>query len=98
MKDKKAEIIPVDSEHSAIYQSLKSGEKKEVKKIILTGSGGPFRGYDYERLKEVTIEDALRHPKWKMGNKITIDSATLVNKGLEARSAKICFYAGVEFF
>ena len=83
-----AEIIPVDSEHSAIFQCLKgSGEKKEVKRLILTCSGGPFFGMDKERLQTVTKADALKHPNWKMGAKITIDCATLMNKGLEVIEA-----------
>ena len=83
-----AEIIPVDSEHSAIYQCLMgSHSKEEIKRIILTCSGGPFFGMDKERLKTVTKADALRHPNWKMGPKITIDCATLMNKGLEVIEA-----------
>ena len=83
-----AEIIPVDSEHSAIFQCLMgSGEKKEVKRLILTCSGGPFFGMDKERLQTVTKADALTHPNWKMGAKITIDCATLMNKGLEVIEA-----------
>ena len=83
-----AEIIPGDSEHSAIFQCLMgSGEKKEVKRLILTCSGGPFFGMDKERLQTVTKADALKHPNWKMGAKITIDCATLMNKGLEVIEA-----------
>ena len=82
-KDRGVEIIPVDSEHSAIFQSLKSGKNKEIKKIILTASGGPFFGMSAEELKGVTLEQTLRHPTWKMGRKITVDSATLMNKGFE---------------
>ena len=83
-----AEIIPVDSEHSAIFQCLMgSGEKKEVNRLILTCSGGPFFGMDKERLQTVTKADALKHPNWKMGAKITIDCATLMNKGLEVIEA-----------
>ena len=82
------EIIPVDSEHSAIFQCLMgSGEKKEVKRLILTCSGGPFFGMSREQLENVTKADALRHPNWKMGAKITIDCATLMNKGLEVIEA-----------
>ncbi len=77
------EIIPVDSEHSAIFQSLKSGTKKEVKRLILTASGGPFFGKTREELSLVTLADTLAHPTWKMGKKITVDSATLMNKGFE---------------
>ena len=82
------EIIPVDSEHSAIYQCLMgSGEKKEIKRLILTCSGGPFFGMSHEQLQKVTKADALKHPNWKMGAKITIDCATLMNKGLEVIEA-----------
>ena len=82
------EIIPVDSEHSAIFQCLMgSGERKEIKRLILTCSGGPFFGMDREQLKKVTKSDALRHPNWKMGAKITVDCATLMNKGLEVIEA-----------
>lgn len=77
------EIIPVDSEHSAIFQSLKSGKKEEIKKIILTASGGPFFGKTFEDLEKVTLSETLAHPTWKMGRKITVDSATLMNKGFE---------------
>ena len=77
------EILPVDSEHSAIFQSLKSGRREEIKKIILTASGGPFYGKTKEELKMVTLSDTLDHPTWKMGKKITVDSATLMNKGFE---------------
>ena len=86
-KEKGIEILPVDSEHSAIFQCLRSGEKKEIKRILLTASGGPFYGYTKERLAKVTVEDALAHPTWKMGTKITIDSATLMNKGFEVIEA-----------
>ncbi len=82
-KERDVEILPVDSEHSAIYQSLKSGKQKEIKKIILTASGGPFYGKTEEELKNVTLEETLLHPTWKMGKKITVDSATLMNKGFE---------------
>ena len=82
------EIIPVDSEHSAIFQCLMGvGEKREVKKLILTCSGGPFYGMNQEELAHVTRADALKHPNWKMGEKITIDCATLMNKGLEVIEA-----------
>lgn len=82
------EIIPVDSEHSAIFQCLMGvGDKKEVKRILLTCSGGPFYGMDKAQLKQVTKADALRHPNWKMGAKITVDCATLMNKGLEVIEA-----------
>ena len=78
-----AEILPVDSEHSAIFQSLAGREKKELRRILLTGSGGPFRGWTREQTKDVTPERAVRHPNWSMGAKISIDSATMMNKGLE---------------
>lgn len=78
-----AEIVPVDSEHSAIFQCLEGNQKREVKRLILTASGGPFYGYDRKALSLVTCEQALRHPNWTMGAKITVDSATLMNKGLE---------------
>lgn len=83
-------IIPVDSEHSAIFQCL-VGERSPIEKIILTASGGPFRQHTYEQLKEVTCSDALNHPNWCMGSKITIDSATLINKGFEIVEAKWLF-------
>ncbi len=85
-KKHRAPLLPVDSEHSAIFQCL-VGERADIEKIILTASGGPFRGYTLEQLNNVTIEDALRHPSWVMGRKITIDSATLMNKGLEVIEA-----------
>ena len=81
------EIIPVDSEHSAIFQSLKSGKREEIKKIILTASGGPFFGKTRAELESVTLEDTLAHPTWNMGKKITVDSATLMNKGFEVIEA-----------
>jgi 1-deoxy-D-xylulose-5-phosphate reductoisomerase len=84
-------IFPIDSEHSAIFQSLMGNNKSDVKKIILTASGGPFRGKSVDELEKVTLEDALKHPNWNMGNKITIDSATLMNKGLEVIEAKWMF-------
>ncbi len=91
LKTYKAEIIPVDSEHSAVFQSLKSGSHNEIERIILTASGGPFRGKDLSFLKNVTLEQALTHPNWSMGAKITIDSSTLVNKGLEVIEAHHLF-------
>lgn len=84
-------ILPVDSEHSAIYQSLRGNDLSTLKKIILTASGGPFRGKKEEELKEITLEEALNHPNWSMGKKITIDSATLMNKGLEVIEAHWLF-------
>lgn len=87
----KGRIIPVDSEHSAIFQCLLGERGKNLHKIILTGSGGPFRGKRLTELKNVTVEEALAHPRWKMGRKITIDSATLMNKGLEVIEARYLF-------
>lgn len=84
-------ILPVDSEHSAIFQSLNGEKKEQISKILLTASGGPFRGKTRKELETVTVEDALKHPNWSMGKKITIDSATLVNKGLELMEAKWLF-------
>lgn len=84
-------IYPVDSEHSAIFQCLKGEENNEIEKIFLTASGGPFRGYSYEQLLNVTVSDALNHPNWNMGNKITIDSASMMNKGFEIIEAKWLF-------
>ncbi len=90
-KKKNVNIYPVDSEHSAIFQCLQGNKREQLNKIILTASGGPFYGYSYEQLKNVTKADALCHPNWDMGNKITIDSATLMNKGLEFIEAKWLF-------
>ena len=84
-------ILPVDSEHSAIFQSMQGEKREQVSKILLTASGGPFRGKKLEELKTMQVEDALKHPNWSMGRKITIDSATLVNKGLEVIEAKWLF-------
>jgi 1-deoxy-D-xylulose-5-phosphate reductoisomerase len=86
-----SEIIPIDSEHSAIYQCLVGESNEYVRRIILTASGGPFRTWPKESFNEITVEKALRHPKWVMGRKITIDSATLMNKGLEVIEAKWLF-------
>ncbi len=84
-------LLPVDSEHSAIFQCLEGNRGQKVKRILLTASGGPFRGFSREQLAEVTLEQALRHPKWTMGKKITIDSATMMNKGLEVIEARWLF-------
>ena len=84
-------ILPVDSEHSAIFQSLNGEPKERISKILLTASGGPFRGRTREQLQNIRVEDALKHPNWAMGRKITIDSSTLVNKGLEVMEAKWLF-------
>jgi 1-deoxy-D-xylulose-5-phosphate reductoisomerase len=86
-----AEIVPIDSEHSAIHQALRAGNSPEVRRLILTGSGGPFRTRALGTFGEIAIEDALRHPTWKMGPKITIDSATMMNKGLEILEAHFLF-------
>lgn len=90
-KANNAEIIPVDSEHSAIFQCLKAGRKPDVKRLILTSSGGPFRTLPKEKFAEITVDQALAHPTWNMGKKITIDSATLMNKGLEIIEAVYLF-------
>lgn len=90
-EEKNVKILPVDSEHSAIFQSLNGEKKEQAVKLILTASGGPFRGMTKEQMKNVTVEDALNHPNWSMGKKITIDSATMVNKGLEIIEAKWLF-------
>jgi len=84
-------IFPIDSEHSAIQQSIQGHSREDLKKIILTGSGGPFKDSSIEKLSEVTPKEALKHPKWKMGRKISIDSATMMNKGMEAIEAKWLF-------
>lgn len=93
-KEHNVAILPVDSEHSAIFQSLNGEPKNRINKILLTASGGPFRGKKREELQNIQVEDALKHPNWAMGRKITIDSSTLVNKGLEVMEAKWLF--GVE--
>lgn len=86
-----AAILPVDSEHNAIFQCLVGEKEEEIKRLIITASGGPFRGRSYEELEDVTVEEALAHPRWTMGPKITIDSATLMNKGLEVIEARWLF-------
>ncbi len=93
-REQKTAILPVDSEHNAIHQCLRGGQKREVKKLILTASGGPFRDTPKEQLASVTPEQALNHPTWRMGKKITIDSATLMNKGLEVIEASWLFGVG----
>lgn len=90
-KECRVKILPVDSEHSAIFQSLQGNKQSQVSKIILTASGGPFRNSTLEELKNVTVEAALKHPNWSMGKKITIDSSTMVNKGLEVMEARWLF-------
>ena len=90
-KEHNVKILPVDSEHSAIFQALNGENPKTIEKLLITASGGPFRGKKTEELKNIRMEDALKHPNWAMGQKITIDSATLVNKGLEVMEAKWLF-------
>lgn len=90
-KEYNVKILPVDSEHSAIFQSLNGEENNKIEKILLTASGGPFRGSTIEQMRNVQLSDALKHPNWSMGKKITIDSATMVNKGLEVMEAKWLF-------
>lgn len=94
LKDSSSKVIPVDSEHSAIYQCLVGEDAKTIKQLIITASGGPFRTFDAEKLKSVTVKDALRHPNWDMGAKITIDSATMLNKAFEIIEAHWLF--GIE--
>lgn len=94
-KEHHVSILPVDSEHSAIFQSLQGNESNSIRKILLTASGGPFRGRKREELANIQVEDALKHPNWEMGRKITIDSSTMINKGLEVIEAKWLF--DVEF-
>ncbi len=95
-KEHHAAILPVDSEHSAIFQSLQGNQKSALHKILLTASGGPFRGKKRADLLNIKVEDALKHPNWEMGRKITIDSSTLVNKGLEVIEAKWLFDVDIE--
>lgn len=96
VKKYNAEFIPVDSEHSAIWQSLHCGNKNEIKRILLTASGGSFRDTPISELKNVTVEQTLKHPNWNMGSKITVDSATMFNKGLEVIEAKWLFNVNVD--
>jgi len=91
VEERGVRLIPVDSEHSAIFQALQGNEGQKIRRILLTASGGPFRGYTLDRLERVTVEQALRHPNWSMGSKITIDSATMMNKGLEVIEARWLF-------
>lgn len=95
-KEKNVKLLPVDSEHSAIFQCLEGNKERKINRILLTASGGPFRGYSLEQLENVTVEQALNHPKWSMGSKITIDSATMMNKGLEVIEAKWLFDVDAE--
>lgn len=89
--ERNAAIVPVDSEHSAIFQALQAGQRQDVKRVVLTASGGPFRELDMQRLNQVSVEDALAHPTWDMGPKITVDSATMMNKALEIVEARWLF-------
>lgn len=91
VKRKGVKLLPVDSEHSAIFQALQGNEGNSIRRIVLTASGGPFRGYTRKQLEEVTLAQALKHPNWSMGSKITIDSASMMNKGLEIIEAKWLF-------
>jgi 1-deoxy-D-xylulose-5-phosphate reductoisomerase len=91
VKENKVRLYPVDSEHSAVFQSLQGHRREDVRRIILTASGGPFINYPLEKLAQVSIDDALNHPNWSMGRKITIDSATMMNKGLEVIEARWLF-------
>lgn len=93
---KGVKILPVDSEHSAIFQCLRGEEQRSVRKILLTASGGPFRGWTRQQMESVQAEDALKHPNWNMGHKITVDSATLVNKGLEVMEAHWLFDVDID--
>lgn len=95
-REKAIRILPVDSEHSAIFQSLQGNDGNKIQKILLTASGGPFRGKKQEDLLNVKVEDALKHPNWSMGRKITIDSSTMINKGLEVIEAKWLFDVSVD--
>ncbi len=94
--EKEIKLLPVDSEHSAIFQCLEGNKGRNINRILLTASGGPFRGFSKEELEHVTLEQALKHPNWSMGKKITIDSATMMNKGLEVIEAKWLFDVDVE--
>ena len=95
-KEMGVQILPVDSEHSAIFQALNGERKEQVDKIILTASGGPFRGKTRDELRDIKVEDALKHPNWSMGRKITVDSSTMVNKGLEVMEARWLFDVGFD--
>ena len=95
-KEYNVRILPVDSEHSAIFQSLQGNKGNPIHKILLTASGGPFRGKKEEDLLNIRVEDALKHPNWSMGQKITIDSSTMINKGLEVIEAKWLFDVNVD--
>jgi 1-deoxy-D-xylulose-5-phosphate reductoisomerase len=96
LRETRAALLPVDSEHSAIFQALSGQPRERVRRLILTASGGPFRSWPAERIEKASVEEALRHPNWEMGPKITIDSATLMNKGLEVIEARWLFDVGAE--
>lgn len=96
VREKGVRMLPVDSEHSAIFQCLAGAHQQELKRIVLTASGGPFRNKTKEELRKVQVEDALKHPNWSMGQKITVDSATLMNKGLEVIEARWLFNTGFD--
>jgi len=96
IKEKGVKLLPVDSEHSAIFQSMNGEDRGKISKILLTASGGPFRGKTKEDLKNMTVADALKHPNWSMGRKITVDSSTLCNKGLEVMEAKWLFGVDID--
>ena len=96
VKEKNVRLLPVDSEHSAIFQCLNGESGNKIEKILLTASGGPFRGRTREEMRNVRLEDALKHPNWSMGRKITIDSSTMVNKGLEVMEARWLFDVGMD--
>jgi len=95
-RQRRVKILPVDSEHSAIFQCMEGHRRQEIKRIILTASGGPFLNLSVEKMRHVTVKDALRHPNWKMGKKITIDSASMMNKGLEVIEARWLFGMDIE--
>lgn len=96
IKEKGVKLLPVDSEHSAIFQSMNGEDRGKISKILLTASGGPFRGKSLEELEKMKVEDALKHPNWSMGRKITVDSSTLCNKGLEVMEAKWLFDVDID--
>ena len=96
LEGSKATILPVDSEHSAIFQSIQGNSTNKIKSIFLTASGGPFFGYSAEQLENVTVEDTLKHPNWRMGNKITVDCATMMNKGFEVIEAMVLYRLKLE--
>ena len=96
VKEQGVRLLPVDSEHSAIFQCLNGKHGNRIQKILLTASGGPFRGWTREQMKNIQVEDALKHPNWSMGRKITIDSSTMVNKGLEVMEARWLFGVGMD--